>query len=547
MNSNLIYKVKISILLLIYLVPTIYSQDQTVGLFLNTKDSFNGYTLFSNNEVTYLIDNCGFKVNEWSTDLKPGLGIYLLEDGNLLRTGRVDPPISFGGVGGAFELFDWDNNLIWRHEYDFDKGVPHHDITPLPNGNFLALTWEFYSEEEGTEAGLNFIGNIWSERIVEIKMAGTNEAEIVWEWKAWDHLVQDMFPAADNYGVVSEHTELIHVNFFNPGTHNGNLDLFHLNSIDYNSELDQIVVSCRNFSEIWVIDHSTTSEESASHQGGKWGKGGDLLYRYGNPRAYDRGDQNDQVFRKQHDAKWIFNDAFNEVAFSVFSNGSSATGSIVYYWQATTNSSGQYEMIDTNVFGPEEIQWSFTRPGLYSPIMSGAQYLENGNVLICEAGDGRFLEVNSEGEPVWEYINPSNSFGNPLAQGATVRNIDVFRATRYAPNYPAFEGRSLEPTVPVEINPWESDCELYLNTNTILGENISEISILGNPINDILTIQSNTSYQLKFTTINGQILKSKELTEGITNIDVTSVQSGVYILNFVNKAGFSHVTKIIKI
>ena len=63
-----------------------FAQNQTMGLFFNTPESFNGYTLFSNNEFSYLIDNCGFKVNEWESEYKAGHGIYLMENGCLLYT-----------------------------------------------------------------------------------------------------------------------------------------------------------------------------------------------------------------------------------------------------------------------------------------------------------------------------------------------------------------------------------------------------------------------------------------------------------------------------
>ena len=42
----------------------------------------------------------------------------------------------------------------------------------------------------------------------------------------------------------------------------------------------------------------------------------------------------------------------------------------------------------------------------YSPFISGAQRLPNGNTLICSGVKGRLFEVTRDGEIVWEYMSP---------------------------------------------------------------------------------------------------------------------------------------------
>ena len=126
--------------------------------------------------------------------------------------------------------------------------------------------------------------------------------EIVWEWHAWDHLIQDFDSTKANYGVVADHPELIDVNYF---TNNGNPDWMHANAIDYNENLDQVVISNPEFNEIWIIDHSTTTAQAAGSTGGSAGRGGDLIYRWGNPMTYGHGDSTDIQLHYQHNPNWI--------------------------------------------------------------------------------------------------------------------------------------------------------------------------------------------------------------------------------------------------
>ena len=102
-------------------ISCLFSQEQTVGVFVYDENTYDGYTLFSPSRDTYLIDNCGNVINKWSSNYRPGLAIYLLEDGLLLRTNRVNANEFFsgGGVGGALEALDWEGNVVWSYQYNF--------------------------------------------------------------------------------------------------------------------------------------------------------------------------------------------------------------------------------------------------------------------------------------------------------------------------------------------------------------------------------------------------------------------------------------------
>ncbi len=400
-----------------------------------TDAPFDGYNLFApmESKTTYLMDNFGNTVHSWTSDYRPGLSVYLLEDGALLRTANTgDATFNVGGAGGRVERLDWDSSRQWEFEYRSDQYRLHHDIEVLPNGNVLMIAWEMKTAEEAIAAGRNpnllGAGELWPDHVIEVAPAGASGGDIVWEWRVWDHLVQDYDEAKGNYGNVGDHPELIDLNY----TSTSEADWNHINAIDYNGDLDQIVLSVHGFSEIWVIDHSTTTSQAAGHSGGKSGKGGDLLYRWGNPRTYDAGDASDQQLFAQHDAKWVETGLPGENNILIFNNGQgrpegnySSVDEIV----PPINSDGSYTLAG-GVYGPTASYWSYKATPLtdfYAKNISGAQRLPNGNTLICRGPDGLFFEVTTSGEKVWEY-----DYG-----GA------VFRVNRYSPYYAGFIGTDL--------------------------------------------------------------------------------------------------------
>jgi len=268
--------------------------DQTVGLFVYDEElSYDGYTLFApkHNTNTYLIDNYGRVVHSWTASTyEPGQSVYLKENGNLVRSCFTHAGSMGGGEGGRIEEYDWDGNLVWELDWATDDYVSHHDIELLPNGNILMLVVEKKTYAEVLAAGFDpnlLSGNVQSDgyllpdSVIEIEPTGSSGGNVVWEWHVWDHLIQDLDPARDNYGVVADHPELIDPNGSVGGGRQISQFWNHMNSIDYNADLDQVMLSVRGSSELWVIDHSTTTAEAASHSGGNSGMGGDLMYRWG--------------------------------------------------------------------------------------------------------------------------------------------------------------------------------------------------------------------------------------------------------------------------
>jgi len=423
-------------------IATPVGAQQTVGLFLNGEEAFDGYTLWAplNHEITYLINNEGRLVHTWPSTLDPGFTPYLIDNGDIVR----------GAAGGGVQRIAWDGSLLWVYFYVSGDYRAHHDLEPLPNGNVLMIAWEYLTATDAIAAGrnpANVENELWPLHIVEVEPVGVTGGNIVWEWHVWDHLIQDFDPTKANFGVVSDHPELVDVNL-NPGA---TTDWIHANGIDYNPLLDQIVISGHFVGEIWVIDHSTSTAEAAGHSGGNSGKGGDLLYRWGNPANYDRGAVGDRRLFGQHDARWVEAGFPGEGNLTVFNNGGGRPGgsySTVDELTPPVDGNGNYTLDAGSAFGPTDLTWSYVSdPPFFAGIMCGAHRLPNGNTLYVYASEGEFVEVTPDSEVVWRYVNPVGPLG-PVQQGDFGGN--VFRIHRYAPDHPGFDGKSLIPGAPLE-------------------------------------------------------------------------------------------------
>ena len=509
------------LILVAFVLFTCVTQAQNVGLRYNSNDVQEGYVLFTpeKNENVYLIDQCGRVVNEWTFTEKPGLSCYLLEDGTLLRAGK-----------DSLEIRDWDNTLLWSYHVNGNGMNQHHDIEPLPNGNILMVIADNYPVATMTDEGRDpsNTDNVFKlDKIVEIEPVGTNDANIVWEWKVIDHLVQDFDNTKQNYDVVEDHPELIDVNYDNGYTG----DFIHLNAIDYNATLDQIVMSPRHFNEIWIIDHSTTTAEAAGHTGGNSGMGGDLLWRWGNPEAYRQGDSTDRKLFLQHDPKWIPQGYPNEGMISVFNNGhqwGSNLSSIVVV--APEINAGNYVMT-AGVFEPSDFTWEWTGQILGEDLAEGkkcgVQAQPNGNFLFCETSKGQGTEVKPDGTIVWTYKNPHGT--TVYNQQDVISNNDngVFRFEKYPSSYAGFAGKDLTPGNLIESNNSVSnDC--------IGGVNIKETEFsdltIQNPVSSQGIIFSNQvkGADVKIFSITGALVYQGQITN--SNILTVNLGAGTYLL-----------------
>jgi hypothetical protein len=341
----------------------------------------------------YLMNKEARLLYEWNLTNNIGNDVFLLPNGKLLASLESDDPqIKLGGKGGRLQMIAPVETLEWDFIYSSAEGETHHDVELLPNGNVIAMVWERLTAAEAEQAGFMLEEDVFPESIIEINPATD---EIVWEWHSWDHLIQDHDATKDNYGVISEHPELIDLNYVpNSGTSpEVKGDIMHANAIAYDEVNDVILLSANFYSEVWAIDHSTSTEEAAGHSGGNYSKGGDLIYRFGNPGTYQNS-AGTRLFYNNHFPNLLKGE--DQGKLLIFSNGNGFDQSTVYELELPL-----VYTLQANTNNEPKVTWSFTDPDLYSGKVSGADPLPNGNILITE-GDFGFWEVTREKEVVWK-------------------------------------------------------------------------------------------------------------------------------------------------
>ena len=405
-----------------------------------TQDVFDGLSLFTPGgggvgqavTSTLLIDNNNNIINSWTHNRGPASMPYLLPDSSIIYPYKVQQPtMANGGVGGGIQKISWDGTILWDYMFSNENYQHHHDIEPMSNGNILLIAWERKTIEDAYAMGRiegtinNPLNEMWSEAIFEIQPIDYNNYEIVWEWHFWDHLVQYINPNLPNYGNIPDHPELFDINLGNVGN-SGNgqhihADWIHINSIDYNEFLDQIVFSSASQDEFFIIDHSTTTEQASGHTGGNSGLGGDFLYRWGNPQNYGRGNALDKILEHQHSVNWIEQNYPGQGHIILFNNGPNNSNSEILEVNLPLNDNGIYDIEDNLAYGPEVPFWSYEGE-FHSQMQGGAFRLSNGNTFITVAQFAYILEIDSNENIVWEYYYPGE-------------DIIIARAQKYALDY----------------------------------------------------------------------------------------------------------------
>lgn len=466
------------------------AQELTVGTLAYNPTLFSeGYTLVypHNQPNVQLLNGCGEIVHQWTNDstARPGNSAYLAPMGNLILTHRPadfsNDAIWAGGGGATIEARSWNNESIWEFTLNDSTARLHHDIAMMNNGHILAIAWDRIDSAEAIASGRNPSlldgGELWSEKIIEIAPSEMGQAEIVWEWRVWNHLVQSFDSTKANFGNVGDAPHLIDLNFGNPNPVAP--DWLHINSIDYHPGTGHILLSVPSFHELWIVDRND------GESGLKW--------RWGNAQAYDHGIDEDQMLFFQHSAHWLdapylaSSEDFGKIA--VFNNrnpGPSGPFSSAHLIANTWNPmDSSYAWVD-EAYGPIGFDWTWTAPNptdFFSSGLSNFERLANGNNLVTSGRTGEIFEFTSTGDTAWHYTVPLQG-GVPVEQGTELgvnANI-IFRANRYPAQYPAFNNFEFNPVGFWEINPQplQACVPCALDISVTFDNNLAYAMVTGN-------------------------------------------------------------------
>jgi len=375
--------------------------------------AFDGYAMYTEDNFAYLIDKDGDVAYRWNCPTRAGYAMFMKDNGNIVRAAvNNGNAINGAAVAGLVQELDANGDVVWEFEYSSNEYVSHHDITAMPNGGVLLTAWEVPGLPALQELGYEGDRSKYPTHFIEVQQDGTG-GKIVWEWHIQDHFVQNVDDSKPNFGAIEDNPQLMDINVAvasgpgggpgggGPGGGGGG-DWFHVNGVHYDADMDQIVFSSRFLSEIFIIDHSTTTEEAAGHTGGNSGKGGDFLWRWGKPANYNTpGTEN--ITGPVHDSRIVPNDGrlfsdYVQILNNAGVNGATQVDNILL-----PRDGFNFIKEDGAAYGPE-VASAIHEALDESDGQSSSYRLPNGNLYVNLSRSYQY-EVDPDDNVVWQYAD----------------------------------------------------------------------------------------------------------------------------------------------
>ncbi|HXQ47316.1 MAG TPA: aryl-sulfate sulfotransferase [Caulobacteraceae bacterium] len=375
-----------------------WSLHRKPGLtFHNPAYSFKGYTIATpiGGDSIFLLDMAGRVVHRWRfADVRPEYA-YLTERGTLLYRSlpppdagfrfkpaqEDDPPMPLEERARVLPSnYRFLTEADWEGEtlWRHEDPLLHHDFWLTKQDTFLVS--RFVQMDKGLSDRVRGAGRARKSHhpmLTDEYLELNRAGEVVWSVRL-DELLD---PKLDPLGVLERRIEWTHTN-----------------SICQDDAGERVLFSCKNANRVGIIDKATKT----------------LAWRFGHPTT-----------SSQHHARWLPNGNVH-----LFDNGTRREGlpfsRVIEVDPKTSAIVWEYQANPPMAF--------------FSPHISSADRLPNGNTFICEGGSGRVFEVTRRGETVWEWHNP---FAETVRGSQT--SFALWRAHRYAPDHPALAGKDLDP------------------------------------------------------------------------------------------------------
>lgn len=483
-----------------------------VGIQLNTNQSTEGYTFFETFLESYLINNCGEVVNTWPSVRRTDLHAKLMDDGNVIYM-----------KDNLIIVRDWNDNLIRSTSYNGTDIELVYEVIVMSNGNYLCLARENLSNSEFTNLGYNIEPGFQPRRVDMVLEIDPNTNRIVWQWNIKDHMIQQRDANLANYGIIKDNPRKLDMDAI--ATFDWEVgESFMINGFDYNEELDLIALSVRKLSEVVIIDHSTTTAEARTGSGGRYGHGGDALFRWGNPQNYGQGQEVDRDLFFQHNPNWIeYGEHKGKII--IFNNGlSERSYSSVEIIDPSVDNQGFFILPSDSKFSLSEnpISINVTTFGPYfrSGYTSGAKVMPNGNIYVTVGEEERVFEMNPEGDIVWDYYIEDAGY--------------IYRSEKYPKDFSGFIGRDLSASGTVEDYPSSYDCQLFSTSTNEINTPLEDIVISQHE--DRIDVESKEGLSFDYILYNsqGQTIKSGRKLSNY-NIAIAGLSSGIYYVRSVRE------------